>query len=118
MIFTIATSSGASISASGHRPKVAKMLLFKTRVLIRWRDRKPRRRSALQPEDLAIILLIVGSMAVGWAMGGSDYGTLRSFSRSDVEVAVVAFSTLVVKPSLLFVAYYNRKVKRQAAPDA
>jgi BASS family bile acid:Na+ symporter len=68
-------------------------------------------------------------------MGGPDTGTRRvlatgtgmrnvmvalliavtSFPNSDVDLAVLAFSALMVPPNLVFTMYQNRKVKRLAA---
>ena len=84
---------------------------------------------------LAMLLLIVGSMAVGWLMGGPDEGSRRvlainssmrnvalclaiasrCFSNTDVEVAVIAFSALMVPPSMLFTVFESRKLKKQVA---
>jgi bile acid:Na+ symporter, BASS family len=84
---------------------------------------------------LAVLLLIVGSMIVGWIMGGPNRGTrrvmavntsmrnvalclaiaARSFPGTDVEVEVVAFSALMLPPNLLFTIYQGRKIKKEAA---
>ena len=83
----------------------------------------------------ALFLLVVGAMFLGWFMGGPDTGTRRvlatstgmrnvmvalliavtSFPNSAVDLAVLAFSALMVPPNLLFTMYQNRKVKRLAA---
>jgi BASS family bile acid:Na+ symporter len=83
----------------------------------------------------ALFLLVVGAMFLGWLMGGPDTGTRRvlaastgmrnvmvslliavtSFPNSAVDLAVLAFSALMVPPNLVFTIYQNRKVKRLAA---
>jgi BASS family bile acid:Na+ symporter len=84
---------------------------------------------------VALFLLVVGAMFLGWFMGGPDTGTRRvlatstgmrnvmvalliavtSFPNSDVDLAVLAFSALMVPPNLVFTMYRNRKAKRLAA---
>jgi len=89
-----------------------------------------RRRSAAigelgRPVVVAMLFFIVGSMAIGWALGGPAIETRRvlatatsmrnaaicliiasrGFAGSDVEVAVVAFSALMVPPNMLFTVY-------------
>ena len=84
---------------------------------------------------VALFLLVVGAMSLGWLMGGPDTGTRRvlatstgmrnvmvalliavtSFPNSAVDLAVLAFSALMVPPNLVFTMYQNRKVKRVAA---
>jgi BASS family bile acid:Na+ symporter len=83
---------------------------------------------------LAMLLLIVVSMVVGWIMGGPNHGTRRvlaintsmrnvalclaissrSFSGTDVEIAVIAFSALMLPPNFLFTTYHSRKLKKKA----
>jgi BASS family bile acid:Na+ symporter len=83
---------------------------------------------------LAMLLLILASMVVGWIMGGPNHGTRRvlaintsmrnvalclaissrSFSGTNVEVAVVAFSALMLPPNFLFTAYHGHKLKKKA----
>jgi len=87
---------------------------------------------------LPILLFIIGSMFIGWIMGGPDRGSRRvltvntsmrnvalclaiaahSFPGRDVEVAVVAFSALMLPPNLLFATYQGRKIKKEAAVAA
>ena len=40
---------------------------------------------------------------------------LSSFPDSDVELAVLAFSALMVPPNLVFTIYQNRLARRRAA---
>jgi hypothetical protein len=40
---------------------------------------------------------------------------VTSFPNSDVDLAVLAFSALMVPPNLVFTMYRNRKAKRLAA---
>jgi BASS family bile acid:Na+ symporter len=83
---------------------------------------------------LAMLLLITGSMLIGWVMGGPDLSTqrvmtvntgmrnvaiclalaVRSFPGTDVVVPLVAFSALMLPPSLVFTLYQRRKIKKQA----
>jgi bile acid:Na+ symporter, BASS family len=83
---------------------------------------------------LAMLLLVAVSMVVGWIMGGPNHGTRRvlavntsmrnvalclaissrSFSGTNVEVAVIAFSALMLPPNFLFTTYHGRKLKRKA----
>ena len=84
---------------------------------------------------LALILLVVGGMLVGWASGGPEAGTRRvlvittsmrnialcleiasvSFSGMNVDVPVIAFSALMLPPNLLFTLYHARKLKKAAS---
>ncbi len=83
---------------------------------------------------LAMLLFIVGSMAVGWIMGGPGLSArkvlavntsmrnvalclaiaARSFSDERVTVAVIAFSALMLPPNFVFTIYQGRKVKKEA----
>ena len=83
----------------------------------------------------AVLLLVIASMIVGWLLGGPAVGTrrvltvstslrnvalclaiaARSFPGADVDVAVIAFSTLSLPPNALFTIYQIRKMKKQAA---
>ncbi len=38
----------------------------------------------------------------------------RSFSGTNVEVAVIAFSALMLPPNFLFTTYHGRKLKKKA----
>jgi hypothetical protein len=40
---------------------------------------------------------------------------LTSFPDSDVDVAVLAFSALMVPPNLVFTIYQNRRARRRGA---
>jgi BASS family bile acid:Na+ symporter len=84
---------------------------------------------------LAMMLLIVASMVVGWRLGGPDPGTRRvltvntsmrnaalalaiasrSFPGGNVDVGILAFSALMLPPNVLFTIYQTRKLKKQAA---
>ena len=84
---------------------------------------------------LALILLVVGGMLVGWASGGPEAGTRRvlvittsmrnialcleiasvSFPGMNVDVPVIAFSALMLPPNLLFTLYHARKLKKAAS---
>lgn len=83
---------------------------------------------------LAMLLLVTGSMLIGWIMGGPDLSTqrvmtvntgmrnvaiclalaVRSFPGTDVVVPLVAFSALMLPPNLVFTIYQRRKIKKQA----
>jgi len=88
---------------------------------------------------LALVLLIVGGMFVGWVLGGPDAGTRRvlvvttsmrnvalcleicsiSFRGMNVDVPIIAFSALMLPPNLLFTLYHARRLKAaSAAPSA
>ena len=87
------------------------------------------------PALIALLLLVLGGMVVGWLLGGPDTGTRRvlatstgmrnvavallvaltSFPDSDVDVAVLAFSALMVPPNLVFTIYQNRRARRRGA---
>jgi predicted Na+-dependent transporter len=87
---------------------------------------------------MAMLLLLAGSMVIGWIMGGPDRGTrpvmavntgmrnvalclaiaARSFPGTDVELAVVAFSALMLPPTLIFTIYQGRKIKKGTVPEA
>jgi BASS family bile acid:Na+ symporter len=82
---------------------------------------------------LAMLLLVTGSMFIGWMMGGPDLSTqrvmtvntgmrnvaiclalaVRSFPGSDIVVPLVAFSALMLPPNLVFTVYQRRKIKKQ-----
>jgi len=84
---------------------------------------------------LAMLLLIVASMVIGWMLGGPDTGTRRvltvntsmrnvalalaiaslSFPGANVEVGVVAFGALMLPPNVLFTIYHIRKTKKLVA---
>lgn len=81
---------------------------------------------------VAMLLLIIASLAVGWLLGGPERGTrrvmavntsmrnvalclvisTRAFSTPDVHVAVLAFAALMVPPNMLFTVYHGIKAKR------
>jgi BASS family bile acid:Na+ symporter len=83
----------------------------------------------------AMVILILAAMIIGWLLGGPDDGTrrvlavstslrnvalclaiaARSFPGADVDVAVIAFSSLMFPPSAVFTMYHVRKMKKQAA---
>jgi len=82
---------------------------------------------------LAILLLVIGSMFIGWVMGGPDLSTqrvlavntgmrnvviclaiaVRSFPGTDVVTPLVAFSALMLPPNLVFTIYQRRKIKKE-----
>jgi len=84
---------------------------------------------------LAMLLLIVASMVIGWMLGGPDRGTRRvltvntsmrnvalalaivsrSFPGANVDVGVLAFSALMLPPNVLFTIYQSRKMKKLVA---
>lgn len=84
---------------------------------------------------LAIVLLILGGMFVGWVFGGPDAGTRRvlvvttsmrnialcleiasiSFRGMNVDVPIIAFSALMLPPNLLFTLYHARRLKTASA---
>jgi len=83
----------------------------------------------------AMLILVIISMVAGWLLGGPDDGTRRvltintslrnvalclaiasrSFPDADVDVGVIAFSTLMLPPNAVFTFYHVRKMKRRAA---
>ena len=88
---------------------------------------------------VAMLLLVLGGMLVGWLLGGPETGTRRvlatstgmrnavvallialtSFPDSDVDLAVLAFSALMVPPNLVFTVYQNFRARvRATGPDA
>lgn len=92
-------------------------------------------RSIGAPGLLVILLLVLGGMLIGWLLGGPDPATRRvlatgtgmrnamvaflvaltSFPDSDVDVAVLACSALMVPPNMLFTVYQNVRARRRAA---
>jgi BASS family bile acid:Na+ symporter len=86
----------------------------------------------------AMLILIIASMICGWLLGGPNDGTrrvltistglrnvalclaiaARSFPGADVDVAVIAFSSLMFPPNAVFTIYHVRKMKRHAAQSA
>src|SRR6202161_929329 len=83
----------------------------------------------------AMVVLIIASMIIGWLLGGPDEGTrrvltvstslrnvalalaiaARSFPGADVDVAVIAFSSLMFPQSGVFTMYKVQKIKKRAA---
>jgi BASS family bile acid:Na+ symporter len=84
---------------------------------------------------LAMLLLIVASMVIGWMLGGPDRGirrvltvntsmrnvalalaiASRSFPGANVDVGILAFSALMLPPNVLFTIYQSRKTKKLVA---
>lgn len=85
------------------------------------------------PAVIALLVLVLGGMVVGWLLGGPETATRRvlatstgmrnamvallvaltSFPDSDVDLAVLAFSALMVPPNLIFTIYQNRRARAQ-----
>jgi len=83
----------------------------------------------------ALLLLVVGGMLLGWLLGGPDTATRRvlatgtgmrnavvalliartSFPGSDVDLAVLAFSALMVPPNLVFTLYQGWRARTRPA---
>ncbi len=83
----------------------------------------------------AMFLLILGSMAIGWLLGGGTKGTRRvvtsvtgvrnvalcllmvlaSFPDRDVDLALMAYVLLVIPSNLLFTLHHTIESKRQTA---
>lgn len=81
---------------------------------------------------VAIAILILGSMTIGWAVGGPGTGLSQvlasttsnrnapiclliatvGFAARDVDVAILVFLVLVVPPNLVFTIYHLVKAKR------
>jgi BASS family bile acid:Na+ symporter len=91
------------------------------------------------PALVAMLGLVLGGMVIGWLLGGPEVGTRRvlatgtgmrnamvallvaltSFPGSDVDLAVLAFSALMVPPNLVFTIYHNLRARvRAAGPEA
>jgi bile acid:Na+ symporter, BASS family len=82
----------------------------------------------------AMLLLVIIGMVAGWLLGGPADGTRRvlaistslrnvalclaiawrSFPGADVDVGVIAFSTLMLPPNAVFTFYHVRKIKKRA----
>jgi BASS family bile acid:Na+ symporter len=82
----------------------------------------------------AMLILVIISMVAGWLLGGAADGTRRvlaintssrnvalclaiasrSFPGADVDVGVIAFSTLILPPNAVFTFYRVRKMKKRA----
>lgn len=109
-------------------------ILFATGVVLMLSTRSAAMKKIGTNAIFAMLLLIVGSMVVGWMMGGPTRSTrrvmavntsmrnvalclaiaARSFSDKQVTVAVVAFSALMLPPNFIFTIYQGRKVKKEA----
>ena len=81
---------------------------------------------------IVMLILILVSMVIGWLLGGPEKGTrqilttgtsfrnaplclliaMKSFPDTNVVVAVVAFTALMVPPNMLFTVYHNIKNKQ------
>lgn len=112
-------------------------LSFPAVVLLTMGTKSAATRAIGTPALIAMLLLVVAGMLVGWFLGGPDTATRRvlatgtgmrnamvailvtgaSFPGSGVDVAVLAFSALMVPPNLLFTIYQNRRA-RAAKPAA
>jgi bile acid:Na+ symporter, BASS family len=82
----------------------------------------------------AMLILVIIGMVAGWLLGGPEDGTRRvltintslrnvglclaiawrSFPGADVDVGVIAFSTLMLPPNAVFTFYHARKMKKRA----
>jgi bile acid:Na+ symporter, BASS family len=87
------------------------------------------------PTLAAMLLLIIGSMIIGWLLGGPQRENRRilatatsmrnvalcaviaveSFPGTKVDIAIVAFSALMVTPNLVLAFYENYRKKRRKA---
>jgi bile acid:Na+ symporter, BASS family len=87
------------------------------------------------PAVLALLLLVLGGMLAGWLLGGPETATRRvlatgtgmrnavvalliartSFPGADVDLAVLAFSALMVPPNLVFTIYQGWRARTRAA---
>jgi BASS family bile acid:Na+ symporter len=87
------------------------------------------------PALVAMLLLVLGGMVIGWLLGGPARDTrrvlatstgmrnivvalliaLNSYRGTDVNVAILAFSALMVPPNLLFTFYQDRQARKRAA---
>jgi bile acid:Na+ symporter, BASS family len=88
------------------------------------------------PTLAAMVLLIIGSMIIGWFLGGPQRenrrilatGTsmrnvalcaviaIETFPGTKVDIAIVAFSALMVTPNAFLAFYENYRKKRSEAP--
>jgi BASS family bile acid:Na+ symporter len=90
------------------------------------------------PAVIALLLLVLGGMVIGWLLGGPETATRRvlatstgmrnamvallvaltSFPGSDVDLVVLAFSALMIPPNLIFTIYQNRRdrARRRGEP--
>lgn len=113
------------------------MLSFVAVVLLLMAQRKQAMAALTRSELASMLLLIAGSMVIGWLMGGPETGTrrvlvtntsmrnaalcyiiaTRSFPASDVDVAVVAFSALMIPPNMLFTLYSIVRARKRHEPS-
>jgi len=83
----------------------------------------------------ALLILIVGSMVIGWLLGGPDQGSrrvmavstsmrnaalcllvaMRNLPGTNADVLVVAFMGLMIPPNMLFTLYHTVREKSKAA---
>ncbi len=84
----------------------------------------------------ALLFLIIGSMIIGWLLGGPDRGMRRvmaistnmrnmalcimlsimGFPERDVDVPILVYMMLIVPPNMLFTVYHAIKDKREHPP--
>ncbi|MDQ7823666.1 MAG: bile acid:sodium symporter [Candidatus Eremiobacteraeota bacterium] len=84
----------------------------------------------------ALLILIVGSMLIGWFLGGPERGVRRiaatntsmrnavlclmlavtGLPERDVDLVILAFMALMVPPNMLFMVYHTLKEKRSRPP--
>ena len=103
-------------------------------VVLLWGLRKESKAAVTTPELAAMLIFIVLAMVVGWALGGPGKEMRRilatgssmrnaalglmiaanSFPGTNVNVAVVAFSALMIPPNMLFTVYELIRRRRAA----
>jgi bile acid:Na+ symporter, BASS family len=85
----------------------------------------------------ALLLLVIGSMIIGWLLGGAERGARRvmatstsmrnaalcimlavmGFPERNVDMSLLAFMALMVPPNMLFTLYHAIKEKRSRRPN-
>jgi BASS family bile acid:Na+ symporter len=126
------------VAAALRRPAtLCAALTFPAVIVLTISEKSGARRAVGLSAVLAMLLLVLGGMAIGWLLGGPSIATrrvlatstgmrnvmvamlvaLNSFPDRHVDVAVLAFSALMVPPNLLFTLYESWRLRRSPGAD-
>jgi predicted Na+-dependent transporter len=138
--FIIHARSARGATALGRLTLVVSNTSFVATVLVTGAMNQEAIRSLGGHAILALLLLVLGSMVIGWWLGGPERRnrrvmaiatsmrnaglclliTLRAFPGSGADVAVIAFMGLMVTPNMLFTVYHfirERRKRKKISPE-
>jgi bile acid:Na+ symporter, BASS family len=133
--FALQRWAGALAGALRKPVALCAALAFPAVILLTMSVKSAATRAIGLPAVLALLLLVLGAMLTGWLLGGPDTATRRvlatgtgmrnaivalliartSFPGSDVDLAVLAFSALMVPLNLVFTLYQRWRARTRAA---